>query len=286
MKIVHGSRFERSSCQDNEDSKSLSVRWPLGSVVVVGRRGSGRQLRVKSHSQVCVGATLVGLRALGRIECQRAAVAAIPADHRTEAVADPRGRIFTLRRVHSVRCAGAQRGCLCCDRGADLHVRREVDQQPDRLQRRHRGTTCIPFLAAIRNFASVRQNRRPARSISTTTRRGTHAASNVPARLFSLCPCICDISHSSSLEKIDDAGRIHASRGPGDCALGEGVYFTAKPPRTSTASLLNNNYDSAAGHLCTDPRTWRATCVWTPTGSTTAPGAVSWAGTSSSSLAM
>merc|ERR1712050_240691 len=53
-------------------------------------------------------------------------------------------------------------------------------------------------------------------------------------------------SDSSSLDKISSSGRLLASTGPGDCALGTGVYMTAKPPRSSTATLLRNNYDSAA----------------------------------------
>jgi hypothetical protein len=51
---------------------------------------------------------------------------------------------------------------------------------------------------------------------------------------------------SSSAGKIERSGRIHASSGPGDCALGEGTYFTAKPPRTSSDQLLSNNYDGAS----------------------------------------
>eukprot|EP00658_Telonema_sp_P-2_P063263 TRINITY_DN51986_c0_g1_i1.p1 TRINITY_DN51986_c0_g1~~TRINITY_DN51986_c0_g1_i1.p1 ORF type:complete len:120 (+),score=27.58 TRINITY_DN51986_c0_g1_i1:27-386(+) len=35
-------------------------------------------------------------------------------------------------------------------------------------------------------------------------------------------------------------GRINASTRP--CALGEGVYFSAKPPRSSSSNLLKNNY--------------------------------------------
>ena len=52
---------------------------------------------------------------------------------------------------------------------------------------------------------------------------------------------------SSSLDQIESSGKLKKSTGPGDCALGQGVYFTAKPPRSSTNSLLNNNYDGAAG---------------------------------------
>lgn len=48
----------------------------------------------------------------------------------------------------------------------------------------------------------------------------------------------------SSLEAIKRSGYIKSSVGPGDCALGEGVYFTAKPPRSSTGALLENNYGS------------------------------------------
>ena len=54
---------------------------------------------------------------------------------------------------------------------------------------------------------------------------------------------------TASLDNIASSGVIKRSTGPGDCALGEGVYMTAKPPRSSTASLLNNNYDGAAAHV-------------------------------------
>ena len=53
---------------------------------------------------------------------------------------------------------------------------------------------------------------------------------------------------SSSLDAIERSGKLKRSSGPGDCALGEGVYFTAKPPRSSSSSLLANNYDGAAPH--------------------------------------
>ena len=46
-----------------------------------------------------------------------------------------------------------------------------------------------------------------------------------------------------SLGKIADSGRVKPSSGPGDCALGSGAYFTAKPPRSSTGGLLQNNYN-------------------------------------------
>jgi len=52
-------------------------------------------------------------------------------------------------------------------------------------------------------------------------------------------------TNDESARKIEQSGRIRASAGPGDCALGEGVYMTAKPPRTSSSSLLQNNYDGA-----------------------------------------
>lgn len=51
---------------------------------------------------------------------------------------------------------------------------------------------------------------------------------------------------SSSAAKIASSGKIRRSTGPGDCALGEGVYMTAKPPKSSTSSLLSNNYDGAS----------------------------------------
>ena len=49
-----------------------------------------------------------------------------------------------------------------------------------------------------------------------------------------------------SASAIASSGQLMASRGPGDCALGEGVYFTAKPPRSSSSALLHNNYDGGA----------------------------------------
>ena len=52
-------------------------------------------------------------------------------------------------------------------------------------------------------------------------------------------------TNDESARMIEQSGRIRASAGPGDCALGEGVYMTAKPPRTSTDSLLENNYAGA-----------------------------------------
>ena len=51
---------------------------------------------------------------------------------------------------------------------------------------------------------------------------------------------------SDSAGKIANSGRLKASTGPGDCALGQGVYMTAKPPKSSTSALLSNNYDGAA----------------------------------------
>lgn len=50
----------------------------------------------------------------------------------------------------------------------------------------------------------------------------------------------------ASLDKIAASGTLHASRFPGDCALGEGVYATAKRPVSSTAALLRNNYGNAS----------------------------------------
>jgi hypothetical protein len=52
---------------------------------------------------------------------------------------------------------------------------------------------------------------------------------------------------SSSASKIQDSGTIRSSTHSSDCALGRGVYLTAKPPRTSTNNLLDNNYAGAAG---------------------------------------
>lgn len=46
----------------------------------------------------------------------------------------------------------------------------------------------------------------------------------------------------SSLSHIVDSGVIRASKGPGDCRLGEGVYATALPPRTSSEKLSKNNW--------------------------------------------
>ena len=46
----------------------------------------------------------------------------------------------------------------------------------------------------------------------------------------------------AGLAAIRDSGVIKASRGPGDCALGAGVYATALPPRTNDAALVANNW--------------------------------------------
>ena len=51
---------------------------------------------------------------------------------------------------------------------------------------------------------------------------------------------------ASSLNKIANSGVLRPSTGPGDAALGNGVYFTSKPPQSSNSTLLNNNYDGAA----------------------------------------
>ena len=45
-----------------------------------------------------------------------------------------------------------------------------------------------------------------------------------------------------SFEKILESGHLLPSRGPGDTALGVGVYFTTKPPQSSNSTLLDNNY--------------------------------------------
>ena len=54
------------------------------------------------------------------------------------------------------------------------------------------------------------------------------------------------LTSSSSADAIQRSGKLKRSAGAGDCALGEGVYFTAKAPRSSSASLLANNYEGAA----------------------------------------
>merc|ERR1712187_79829 len=53
---------------------------------------------------------------------------------------------------------------------------------------------------------------------------------------------------TSSAEAIRSSGKIEASTRAGDCALGEGVYFTSKAPVCSKSSLLENNY----GNACAD----------------------------------
>ena len=45
-----------------------------------------------------------------------------------------------------------------------------------------------------------------------------------------------------SSNMIREDGRLLPSRGPGDTALGTGVYFTTKPPQSSNSTLLDNNY--------------------------------------------
>ena len=48
---------------------------------------------------------------------------------------------------------------------------------------------------------------------------------------------------ASGAKAIAKSGHLRASkRINGDCALGEGTYFTSKPPQTSTHNLLTNNY--------------------------------------------
>jgi hypothetical protein len=53
---------------------------------------------------------------------------------------------------------------------------------------------------------------------------------------------------STSLKSIQSSGRLNRSTGPGDCALGEGVYFTAKTPRSSSSTLLSNNYGASSSY--------------------------------------
>ena len=50
----------------------------------------------------------------------------------------------------------------------------------------------------------------------------------------------------SSASAIASSGKLKRSTGRGDCALGEGVYFTAKPPKSKSSALLNNNYGGAS----------------------------------------
>ena len=54
-------------------------------------------------------------------------------------------------------------------------------------------------------------------------------------------------SHASA-QAIMSSGQLHASTDPRDCKLGQGVYFTSKPPQTSNDHLLYNNYDGSARH--------------------------------------
>ena len=53
----------------------------------------------------------------------------------------------------------------------------------------------------------------------------------------------------SSASAIASSGKLKRSTGRGDCALGEGVYFTAKPPKSKSSALLNNNYGGASSLL-------------------------------------
>lgn len=50
----------------------------------------------------------------------------------------------------------------------------------------------------------------------------------------------------SAAKQIANSGYIKASTAPSDAALGQGGYFTSKPPQTSTQNLLKNNYDGTA----------------------------------------
>ena len=55
---------------------------------------------------------------------------------------------------------------------------------------------------------------------------------------------------SKSAEKIIDSGYIKASTDCStDCSLGQGVYFTTKPPQSSTETLKQNNYDGAKDYI-------------------------------------
>ncbi len=49
-----------------------------------------------------------------------------------------------------------------------------------------------------------------------------------------------------SLASIKTSGILRGSSNSGDCALGEGVYFTAKAPRSSSEGLLKNNYGTSS----------------------------------------
>jgi len=55
---------------------------------------------------------------------------------------------------------------------------------------------------------------------------------------------------ADSIKKIASSGQLRPSLArTGDAALGSGVYFTSKPPNSSNATLMNNNYDSAASSV-------------------------------------
>ena len=53
-------------------------------------------------------------------------------------------------------------------------------------------------------------------------------------------------TEASSLSQIRESSWLAPSTSASDMSLGEGVYFTAKPPRASSETLLRNNYDGAA----------------------------------------
>jgi len=64
------------------------------------------------------------------------------------------------------------------------------------------------------------------------------SASSTPQYLY-------HYTDTASLGRIESSGTIKASTGPGDCALGQGVYFTSKVPQCSDKTLLTNNYDGS-----------------------------------------
>lgn len=49
-----------------------------------------------------------------------------------------------------------------------------------------------------------------------------------------------------SAQQIQEFGKISASCGPGDCALGPGVYATSKAPNCSSETLTKNNWNSSS----------------------------------------
>mmetsp|Transcript_5238 Transcript_5238/g.12747 ORF Transcript_5238/g.12747 Transcript_5238/m.12747 type:complete len:181 (-) Transcript_5238:44-586(-) len=51
---------------------------------------------------------------------------------------------------------------------------------------------------------------------------------------------------TSSASNIQQSGYVKQSTSSSDCALGQGVYLTAKAPRASSQSLLSNNYAAGA----------------------------------------